>query len=77
MRPNFQKADVDGMRKVVHRDWLEVMAGKNVNEMWLLLKESLGDAVTLHVPLRKTKRTDEPKWLDTEVRRKIAAKRRA
>ena len=53
------------------------MVGKNVNEMWFILKESLETAMMEHVPMRKVRRTDEPKWLDAELRKKIGAKRKA
>ena len=53
------------------------MAGTNVNESWCLLKKSLEFVVDKHVPMKKKRRTDEPKWLDAEVRQTITMKKRA
>ena len=75
-RPNFYRANVDEMRKEMRRDWTSIMSG-SVNEMWSVIKESLETTIAKHVPLRKKLQTDEPKWMDAEVRRKIGEKRRA
>ena len=75
-RPNFYRANTDAMRRDMRKDWTRDMKG-NVNEMWLVLKESLESVIALHVPLKKKRQTDEPKWLDAEVRTKIREKRRA
>ena len=75
-RPNFYRANIDAIRRDMRKDWTRGMKG-NVNEMWLVLKESLESVIALHVPLKKKRQTDEPKWLDAEVRTKIREKRRA
>ena len=77
MRPNYNKANLLEMREMMRRDWREETDGKDVEEIWSLLKKSLNSAVELHVPMKKSKRTDEPKWLDSEVKRKISDKRKA
>ena len=76
MSPNFYRANIDAMRKDMNRDWTRVMKG-TVNEMWALLKESLETTIAHHVPPKKKRHNDEPKWLDAEVRRKIGEKQRA
>ena len=65
------------MQKLMGKDWDELMDGQNVNEMWSCLKELLNHAMSQHVPMKKNRRTDEPKWLDAEMRNKIGEKRRA
>ena len=77
MSRNFRRANCDEMRRLMNRDWKQLMEGKNVNEMWFILKELLETAITEHVPMRKARRTDEPKWLDAELRKKISVKRKA
>ena len=52
-----------------------MMEGKSVNETWSILKESLEKAIAEYVPMKKKPRTDEPKWLDAEMRKKIHEKR--
>ena len=76
-RRNFRRARWEEMRGLMMKDWEMVMEGKSVNESWSLLKESLEKAVAEHVPMSKRRRTDEPKWLDAEMRKKIDEKRRA
>ena len=54
-----------------------MMEGKTVNEIWSIIKESLETTIAEYVPLRKKKRTDDPKWFDAGMRKKILGKRRA
>ena len=77
MRPNYNRANCVEMRRMMRKNWREELEGKTVNEMWSVIKKSLENTVTIHVPLKKKKRTDEPKWLDAEMRQKINSKRRA
>ena len=77
MRPNYNRANCVEMRKMMRKDWERELEGKNVNEVWSAIKGALETAVATHVPLRRKKRTDEPKWLDAEMRQKICSKRRA
>ena len=65
------------MCKTIRRDWATELDGKDVNEIWASIKKSLETAISLHVPTMKTRRTDEPKWLDAEMRKKIKSKRSA
>ena len=74
---NFRKARCDEMRSAMQKDWKSMMEGKSVKDVWAMLKESLETAIAEHVPMRKIRRTVEPKWLDAEMRKKIQAKRRA
>ena len=74
---NFRRAQTEEMRGLMRKDWRSLMEGKNVNEMWSMLKESLEYTVAKHVPIKKSKRTDEPRWLDAEMRKKILEKRKA
>ena len=75
---NYRRARCDDdMRAFMRKDWHRMMEGKSVNEIWSIVKESLETAVAEYVPLRKKKRTDDPKWLDAEMRKKILGKRRA
>ena len=74
---NFRRAKREEMRKFMDRDWRALTDGKTVNEIWSLLKKSLETAMEDFAPLRKIRRTDEPKWLDAEVQNKIGEKRRA
>ena len=53
------------------------MEGKSVNEMWLIVKESLEHAVDMYLPKKNSRQTDEPKWLDAEMRKMILEKRKA
>ena len=53
------------------------MEGKTVNEAWSVLRESIDTAIAEHVPMKKNRRSDEPRWLDDEMRKKIHAKRQA
>ena len=71
---NFRRARIDEMKRMMHKDWDGLMDGKDVNEIWALLKKLLEDAISQHVPMRKNRRTDEPKWLDAEMRKKIREK---
>ena len=41
------------------------------------VKESIEYTVAKHVPIKKAKRTDEPRWLDAEVHKKIEEKQKA
>ena len=75
MRRNYRRARTDKMRRMMRRNWKELMRDKSVNEMWSLFKKSLDDAVAQHVPMRKIRQTDDLKWLDGDMRRKIAEKR--
>ena len=68
---NFRKANLEGMRDVMRKDWRELMESESVNGTWSILKQSLETAIAKHVPTKKVKRTDEPKWLDAEMRKKI------
>ena len=77
MSRNFRKARCDEMRRSMRKDWKRMMEGKTVNEIWSVLKESLEDAIEEHVPMRKSRRTDEPKWLEAKMRKKIQDKRLA
>ena len=74
---NFRRANIDEMRRDLRREWERLMEGKSVNETWRLLKESLETVIADHVSLRKSKQTDEPQWLDAELRKTISVKRRA
>ena len=74
---NFSRADYDEIRALMKKDWKMMLNGKDANKIWSVIKESLEMAINLHVPLRKKKRTDEPKWLDAELRKKIGEKRKA
>ena len=72
---DYRRANVDEMRRYMRKNWEEETRGMDVNGIWLLLKHSLESAENKFVPLRKRKPTDEPKWMDSEVRAKIWEKR--
>ena len=74
---NFNRADCDEMRKFMKRDWKSEIGNSDVNRTWSIIKKSLETVIEKYVPMKKKKRTDEPKWLDAELRNKIEAKRRA
>ena len=74
---NFRRARCDEMRSSMRKDWKNTMAGKNVNETWAVLKESIEASIDEYVPMRKIRQIDAPKWLDVEMKKKIQAKRRA
>ena len=77
MYRDFYKADHKEMRRTMKKNWPMLLDGKDANQIWSVIKESLKMAIDIHVPLRKRKRTDEPKWLDAELRKKIGEKRKA
>ena len=49
MRPNYNRANCVEMRRMMRKDWQREMEGKNVNEAWLVIKESLNTTVATHV----------------------------
>ena len=74
---NFNRADCDEMRRSMKRDWKTEIGNSDVNQTWLSIKKSLETVVAKYVPMKRKKRTDDPKWLDAELRNKINEKRRA
>ena len=74
---NFRRARKDEMRRAMRLDWRGLLEGKTVDETWSYIKEKLDEIVAQHVPMKKAKYNNEPKWLDAEMRKMIVQKRDA
>lgn len=75
---NYRHANFGKMRTELKDDkWDEILCGKNVNSMWELIKGRIHGQMTKHVPLRKTCKTNDPLWIDSETKTLIKKKRAA
>ena len=75
---NFRGAKYGGARaKIAGIDWDKELEGKNVEEMWKEIKETLEMVIEENVPWRKIQEKVKPKWYNKEVERLIRSKRKA
>ena len=75
---NYDRADWEGMRGLMKRNWKEEFRGKGVEEMWQLFRKTIEEAVERFVPWRKRRSGRErPRWMDKEVERLIRDKKKA
>ena len=72
---DYGRADWKEMRAMMSKDWTNILAGKDVNEMWQILKSTINDAIDKFVPMRKSKEKIEPKWMNNQIRKQIAKKK--
>ena len=75
---NFGKADFAVMRqKMGSIDWTEKLDNKTTNEMWISIRGCVRGLMDEHIPIRRGKRNKDPPWMDGEIRRCIAEKKKA
>ena len=68
---NYNRAEYGEMRKqMAEIRWEEKMVGKDINEMWLSLKECLNNLVELYVPWKTNKNVEK------QTRNKRAARQK-
>ena len=73
---NYRRANISKMRTELEMDdWDKKLNGKNVNDMWNLVKGRLHGLMTKHVPLKKPCKTNDPLWIDNETKLLIKKKR--
>ena len=76
--PNYKKAEFGKMREAMRKtDWKGEMRGKSVNENWILVSERIKNLMSEHIPMKKRRRFDEPRWMDNEVKKIIRKKKEA
>ena len=76
-RPDWGKADWDGMRKKLgEEDWRMLLTGKTVDGAWCTLKQKIHKAVEDLVPTKRKRNCDRPVWLNQEILREIRRKKR-
>ena len=75
---NYKRANFTKMRtELENKDWNTVLKEKGVNEMWEIIKEQIHIQIEKHVPLRKTRKTNDPLWIDNDTKMAIRKKRAA
>ena len=74
---DFKRANIPEMRGAMQKDWRGMLTGKNVNEAWSIIKQSLNELIENHVPLRTRTDNNDPKWYDRDVKKKIGEKKAA
>ena len=75
---NFSRANYEGARtKIAGIDWERELEGRDVEETWKRIKETLTEVIEEYVPWRKVQEKARPKWYNKEVERLIRSKRRA
>ena len=77
MMRDFNRADYSNMRKQMSVDWGVILGGMSAEEMWQEVKTRLDNAIEEHVPMRRSKVTGKPKWLNSEILALIGKKRKA
>ena len=74
---NYAKANFSKMRTTLAgEDWRE-MDGKDVNGMWMCMKEKIQGLIENNTPIKKPRKNSSPPWMSNDIRRSIAAKRKA
>ena len=75
---NYRKADFAAMRKsMAEVNWSDEWEGRDVNGMWVVLKEKIKDLMSKHIPMKSKKEAMQPPWMDKEVKKAIEKKREA
>ena len=75
VRRNFNRVPWIEMRERLKKDWAEILKDKDVEGTWEALKTELNEAIELWVPLKKSKKRVEPKWMDKEIKKQIEWKK--
>ena len=78
MSRDYKRANYKRMRDQLRGiAWEEELNDKNVNEIWENVSGRIHKLIDMHVPLKKNKRTNEPRWMDSELRKLIKRKKEA
>ena len=78
LAPNYKRANFQEMRETLRKiNWETELAGKDINEMWNIVKNTIVDLSVKCIPTIRRSTKKKPAWLDDEVRRRIGEKKRA
>ena len=58
-------------------DWKEELRGKTADQMWISIRGFVRKLMAKFIPWKRRKTSNDPPWMDGEVRRCIAEKGRA
>ena len=74
---NYAKANFSKMRTALAGEEWNEMDGMDVNGMWIFVKERIQRLIERDTPVKKPRKNSRPPWMNSEILRSIAAKRRA
>ena len=76
-RPDWNKANWDAMRNdLAGINWHETLRHLDTEETWLTVKAHLEEITRKYVPVRKLRPPNRPIWMNREISRAMARKRR-
>ena len=78
--PDFRRADFDKLRTILENtDWSEIYGIQDVEQVWNMFIDILGNAITECVPMRDRRpaNNSKPKWWNINIRNILLAKKRA
>ena len=75
-RKDWRRADFDGMRSDLVFNWDVLLEGKNINEVWRVIKGKIVTAMDIHIPWKRVEGRARPKWLSRKILNLIGKKKK-
>ena len=72
---DFGRANFEAMKNDLRIDWWDWLEGKNRNEMWICIREKIQESIIRHIPWKRRKEKNRPKWMTRKIKRSINKKR--
>jgi len=76
-QPDWNRANWAEIRKELGQiDWNQRLYGKDTEDAWCFLRDSINEAVNRHVPPRRQRNLNKPAWMTQQILQAIRRKKR-